>query len=152
MAQYQVVFDATEGGNYCYYASDQYLVDDIVQSTQGANAVFSNAGTQYANNFAGRMGPLRTAYNALRQAAASASNDIGPAIDAFKQLSASNFDFNLYQGMSGALDQLMAEYNSIMSAAGPTFDQAAARVQGNFESEVKNNNVIYSQFLQAYQT
>jgi hypothetical protein len=149
-AQYQAVFDATEGGNYCYYTSDQHLVDDIVQCAQGANSIYSNAGNQYAGNFAAKMVPLRAANDALRQAAAAASNDIGPALDAYKALAKSNFDFNLYQGMNGTLDGLLAEYQNIINGAGPIFDQAAARVQGNFEAEAKNNNVIYSQFLQAY--
>jgi hypothetical protein len=150
MAQYQAVFDATEGGNYCYYTSDQHLVDDIVQCAQSANAIYNNAGTQYANNFASRMSPLRAANEALKQAAAAASNDIGPTVDAYKQVASSNFDFHLYHGMNGTLDNLLAEYQNIISGAGPIFDQAAARVQANFEAEVKNNNVIYSAFLQAY--
>ena len=52
--------------------------------------------------------------------------------------------------MNGTLDGLISEYQNIIASAGPTFDQAAARVQANFEAEVRNNNVIYSQFLQAY--
>lgn len=150
MAQYQAVFNAMEGGNYCYYTSDQYLIDDIVRCAQGANTVYNNAGIQYANNFAAKMGPLRAASNALNQAAANASNDISPALDAYKQLIAANFDFRLYQGMNGTLDALIAEYSNIINSAGPTFDRAVARVQANFEAEVRNNNVIYSQFLQAY--
>jgi hypothetical protein len=52
--------------------------------------------------------------------------------------------------MNGTLDALIAEDQNIINGAGAVFDQAAARVQGNFEAEVKSNNVIYSQFLQAY--
>lgn len=150
VAQYDAVFDATEGGSYCYYQSDQQLIDDIVNSAQDANGILHNAFNQYANTFNSNLSPMRAAFGQLQQAANAAINDIAPCLHAYKYFWGLTFDFHLYSGINSTLDNLIADYNGLCAGSNTLFDQGSARVQGNFEAEVKNNNVIYSAFLEAY--
>ncbi len=153
MAQFYAVWDAAENhASFCVYQTDGGLVDELVSYINDANTIMTNAGNVYGNNFANAFAPMRSAYQRLQTAASSASNDIGPSVDAYYAFWQGNFQFALYPGMSGYLDGLLSEYKSLTSNSRLLFDQADARVQANFETEFNNYNYIYSQLLAAYKT
>lgn len=149
VAQYGAVFDAMEGGSYCYYQNDQHLIDDINVCANGANQVLHNAFNQYANNFATRISPIRAAYQELQSAAGAATNSVEPTLNAYKRLWASNFQFHLHSGINGTLDNLLSEYTRLMEGSNTLFDQGANRVQGNFEAEVRQSNIVFGAFGKA---
>lgn len=149
VAQYGTVFDAMESGNYCYYQSDQHLIDDIKVCANGSNQVLQNAFNQYANNFATRLSPIRVAYQELQSAAAAATNSVEPTLNVYKRLWANNFQFHLHSGVNGTLDNLLSEYTRLMEGSNTLFDQGNNRVQGNFEAEVRQSNVVFGAFGKA---
>lgn len=149
VAQYGAVFDAMEGGSYCYYPKDQHLIDDITVCANGANQVLQNAFNQYTNNFATRITPIRLAYQELQSAAASATNSVEPILNAYKRLWANNFQFHLHSGVNGTLDNLLSDYTRFMDGSETLFDQGNNRVQGNFEAEVRQSNVVFDAFGKA---
>lgn len=148
-AQYAAVFDAMEGGQYCYYQSDQHLIDDIKTCAEGANRVLQNAFSQYANNFATKLAPIRTAYQELQAAASSATVSVEPVINAYKRLWDANFPFHLHSGVNATLDNLLSEYDRLMNGSNTLFDQGTNRVQSNFEAEVRSSNVVFGDFGKA---
>jgi hypothetical protein len=149
-AQYEAVFDAMEGGSYCYYTSDEHLVVDIGNAARGANQVLSNAFNQFSANFANRMGPVRSNYNNLQITAANATTTVEPVINSYKALWAQNFTFHLHQGINGNLDNLMNEYSRLYTSADTLFDQGVGRVQGAFEAAVRQSNVVFGGFGKAH--
>jgi hypothetical protein len=146
VAQFGAVFDAMGDGNYCYYQSDQHLIDDIMTCANGANQVLQNAFNQYTNNFATRISPIRVAYQELQSAAAAATNSVERILNAYKRLWANNFQFHLHSGVNGTLDNLLSEYTRLMEGSNTLFDQGNNRVQGNFEAEVRQSNVVFGAF------
>jgi hypothetical protein len=149
-AQYQRVFDAMEGGSYCYYKSDEHLVVDIKNCVSGANQVLSNASGQYTSNFSVKMIPFRNAYNILQTVASSATTSVDPVLNAFNALVNSNFEFHLHTGISGALDNLMSEYTSIINGSNVLLNQGLSRVQTAFEGEIRQSTVVFGGFSDAY--
>ena len=149
ISQYQAVFDGMEGGQYCYSSSDQDLINDISNSANIANQVLNNAFNQYTNTFNAHLTPIRTSYAALQQLANTSTTSVEPIINTYKQLWSYNFAFNLYSGINGTLDNLMAEYERLLNGSNTLFDQGTNRVQVNFEAEVRQSNVIFAEFSRA---
>ncbi len=149
VAQYSGVFDAMEGGNYCYRQSDQHLIDDIKVCADGANQVLQNAFNQFASNFSARISPIRSASQELQAAASSATNSVEPTLNAYKRLWANNFQFHLHNGVNGVLDNLISEYKIIMEGSNTLFEQGTNRVQVNFEAEVRQSNIVFGAFGRA---
>jgi len=148
--QYQAVFDAMEGGSYCHYTSDAHLVQDIQRSAAGANQILGNAFNQYASNFAGKLAPIRAASRDLQAAASSATTSVEPVLTAYKTLWSHNFQFELYTGVNATLDNLLAEYDRLMNGSNVLFNQGVARVQNQFEAEVRQSNVVFGGFGAAW--
>lgn len=149
IAQYSSVFDAMEDGNYCYYQTDQHLIDDIQVCANGANQILQNAFNQYSNTFSNHLSPIRAAYNDLQSAAGAAKNSVDPTLVAYKRLWANNFDFHLHNGINGTLDNLLSEYTRLLEGSNTLFDQGTNRVQGNYEAEVRQSNIVFGAFAKA---
>lgn len=146
VTQYSAVFDAMGDGNYCYYQSDQRLIDDINVCASGANQVLQNAFNQYANNFATQFLPIRNAYIELQSVAAAATNSVEPVLNAYNRFWSNDFVFHLHTGVNSTLDSLLADYNRLTTGSNTLFDQGINRVQGNFEAEVRQSNVVFGAF------
>lgn len=148
--QYRAVFNAMEGGSYCHYTSDAHLVRDIQTCAAGANQILINGFNQYASNFAAKLAPIRNASRDLQAAASSATTSVEPVLNAYKTLWSYNFEFQLYTGVNATLDNLLAEYARLMNGSNTLFDQGIARVQNQFEAEVRQSNVVFAAFGAAW--
>jgi len=149
VGSYGQVFDAMEGGNYCYYQSDQRLVDDIQSCAVGANQILQAGFNQFAQNFSGRLAPMRLASQELRSAASAATISVEPVITAYRRLWSLNFSFHLHAGVNGALDAMMSEYEQVMEGSNTLFDQGTERVQNYFEADFRQSNTVFSGFAKA---
>lgn len=147
--QYQAVFNAMEGGSYCIYSADEHFVRDIETCGNGANQILSNGFNQYANNFAARLTPMRTAFQDLQAASNNATVSVEPVINAYKRFWALNFQWRLHTGINASLDNFIAEYQRLTGASDTVFDQGAGRVQSNFDAEVRNMDSVNAVFKTA---
>jgi hypothetical protein len=152
VAQYVAVWDASAGGSYCVRQSEVPLANEVISYLDGSNNIYNRAVREYGNNFAAKLVPIRNAYPILQRAAASASNDVRPTIQAYEALWANNFVFYLFQGMSAYLDGLFNDYNALLTGSNTLFDQGSALVQSHFEAAFKLYTDAYNQLQAAYKT
>ncbi len=151
MQQYNNLWNALEGGSYCHYQSDRDVVDQIFETARNANVLLQNIFGQFATNFAYKLAPMRVECRNLQQYANSSTNNVSLIIGSYKAFWGQNFEFHLYNGINGNLDNLLSEYNSLCVSSNQLFDEGTNRVHANFEAEARIFNTIYAKFLQARQ-